>query len=107
MPSRLDGNVHWHVDCGKNLAFIRDNHQSPCVETSRLWPTALTTNQYDYVSIQPHYGTTIEQDVEVIAHWMKLQPKATFVIHTGWARHADWADDHREFLTGESKMAEN
>ena len=22
---------------------------------------------------------------------MKLQPAATFVIHTGWARHADWA----------------
>ena len=90
IPSQLDGNVQWHIDCGKNLAYIRENYQAPCVSTSRLWPTALTTTQYDYVSIQPHYGTTIEADVEVISYWMKLQPKAIFVIHTGWARHAEW-----------------
>ncbi len=93
IPSQLDGNVHWHVDCGKNLAYIRDNFRAPCVGSSRLWPTALTTTQYDFVSVQPHYGTTIQDDVAVISSWMKHQPKAVFVIHTGWARHADWAEE--------------
>lgn len=93
IPSRLDGNVQWHVDCGKNLVFIRDNFQNPCVGSSQLWPTALKSNQYDYVSVQPHYGTTIDDDVQVISNWMSLQTKATFVIHTGWARHADWAQE--------------
>jgi hypothetical protein len=88
VPSRLDGNVHWHVDCGKSLKFIHESPESPCVQTSRLWPLALRTAQYDMISVQPHYGTTLEEDEEVISAWLKLQPRAVFVIHTGWARHA-------------------
>ncbi len=88
VPSRLDGVVQWHVDCGKNLKFIRDHPQEPCVKTSKLWPNALKQKQYDIVCVQPHYGSTIDEDAGVIAEWLTLQPNAVFVIHTGWARAA-------------------
>lgn len=87
VPSRLDGDVQWHVDCGKSLPFIHDNPQKPCVKTSTLWPGALKEKQYDVVAVQSHYGATLQEDVAVIEHWLKMQPKAVFVIHTGWAHH--------------------
>ncbi|WP_197455130.1 right-handed parallel beta-helix repeat-containing protein [Stieleria varia] len=96
-PPSLDGNVHWHVDCGKSLQFIQLHPESPCVATSRLWPTAMATTQYDFVTVQPHYGTTVDEDYDVISDWVRQQPSAIFVIHTGWAKHEqfaeEWADD--------------
>ena len=94
VPSRLDGDVQWHVDCGKSLPFIHDNPEMPCVKTSTLWPTALKAKQYDIVSVQPHYGATLAEDVSVISKWLRMQPKAVFVIHTGWAHHAKRADEY-------------
>lgn len=85
-PSLLDGNVHWHVDCGKPLTYIRDNPENPCVGSSRLWPLAIETTAYDFVSVQPHGGTTLQEDIDVISRWVSQQPQATFIIHTGWAR---------------------
>ena len=93
VPSALSGDVQWHVDCGVNLPYIYAHPEKPCVKTSTLWPKALAEKQYDFVSVQPHYGSTIAQDVETISAWMKLQPKAVFVIHTGWAFHARRADE--------------
>ena len=96
LPQALDGDVQWHIDCGKSLTYIRDNPQEPCVKTSTLWPDALANKQYDYISIQPHYGTTLTEDLEVISGWIKGQPGATIIIHTGWAFHekraAEYAD---------------
>lgn len=92
-PSLLDGDVQWHVDCGVNLQHIYAHPEKPCVKTSTLWPKALAEKQYDFVSVQPHYGSTVAQDVETISAWMKLQPKAVFVIHSGWAFHARRADE--------------
>jgi hypothetical protein len=88
VPSRLDGDVQWHVDCGKSLPWMFDDPAKPCVKTSTLWPQGLKAKQYDFVSVQPHYGSTLEQDVRVISAWLKMQPKAVFIIHTGWAHHA-------------------
>lgn len=88
VPSRLDGDVQWHVDCGKPLTYIQAKPTEPCVKTSTLWPAALEEKQYDIVSFQPHYGTTLKEDVEAIATWLNLQPDAVVVIHTGWARSA-------------------
>lgn len=88
VPSRLSGEVDWHVDCGKNLQYIYEHPEEPCVKSSKLWPTALKEKQYDIVCTQAHYGSTVNEDAEVIAHWLKLQPDAIFVIHTGWARSA-------------------
>jgi hypothetical protein len=87
-PALLVGDVQWHVDCGVNLQHIYAHPEKPCVKTSTLWPKALAEKQYDFVSVQPHYGSTVAQDVETISAWMKLQPKAVFVIHSGWAFHA-------------------
>lgn len=95
-PSQLEGYVRWHVDCGKSLPFLQAHPERPCVTSSRVWPEALTTAQYDVISVQPHYGSTLAEDVEVISEWVRMQPRAVFVIHTGWARHrdleAEWAD---------------
>ncbi|MGB7343248.1 MAG: hypothetical protein WBD20_03490 [Pirellulaceae bacterium] len=93
VPSKLDGDVKWHVDCGKNLVFVRDNPLKPCVGSSTLWPQALKEQQFDIVSFQPHYGTTVDQDVGVISGWIALQPKAVVVIHTGWPRQASLAEE--------------
>ena len=87
VPSLLDGDVQWHVDCGKSLPFMYANPEKPCVKSSALWPTALKKKQYDIISIQPHYGSTLAEDIETISKWMKMQPDAIIVIHTGWAHH--------------------
>ncbi|MDA0590686.1 MAG: hypothetical protein O3C17_22030 [Planctomycetota bacterium] len=93
VPGLLDGDVQWHVDCGVSLPFIHARPEKPCVNTSSLWPTALRDGQYNVVSVQPHYGSTLAEDVATISAWMKLQPKAVFVIHSGWATHAQRADE--------------
>ncbi len=89
VPSRLDEGVEWHVDCGKNLQYIRDNPSDPCVSTSRIWPRALRSAQYDLISFQIHYGSTLEEDLAVISMWLEMQPKAVVLLHTGWPRHAE------------------
>ncbi|MCE9563246.1 MAG: hypothetical protein K8U57_14475 [Planctomycetes bacterium] len=101
VPDRLSGDVQWHVDCGVSLPFIHANPGKPCVKNSTLWPTALRDKQYDVISVQPHYGSTLKQDVETISAWMKLQPKAVFVIHTGWGRHAQHMDEFTGYAAPE------
>jgi hypothetical protein len=84
-PKKLDGDVQWHVDCGKSLPYIHDHPGKPCVKSSKIWTKALKQKQYDILSIQPHYGTSLKKDVDTISKWMAMQPKAVIVIHTGWA----------------------
>lgn len=103
VPSKLDGDVQWHVDCGKSLPYMYEHPEMPCVAASTLWPTALKEKQYDFVSVQTHYGATLAEDVETISKWMAMQPKATFVIHTGWARSATRAEEYSS-KTSEGKM---
>jgi hypothetical protein len=97
VPQRLDGDVQWHVDCGVPLPYIYAKPDQPCVKASTIWPKALRDKQYDIVSVQPHYGSTLAQDVETVSAWMKLQPNAVFVIHSGWAKHASQADEFASF----------
>lgn len=104
MPSLLAGDVQWHVDCGTSLPFVHANPGKPCVKSSTLWPTALRDKQYDVVSVQPHYGSTLTQDVETISAWMKLQPKAIFVIHSGWARHTQHVDEFGGYAAPEQMV---
>jgi Right handed beta helix region len=93
IPAALDGEVYWHVDCGKNLPYIRKHPDAPCVESSTLWPYGLRLGPFDFVVFQPHYGSTLEQDAETIESWLVDQPDATLVIHTGWARQATLRDE--------------
>ena len=88
VPSKLDGDTQWHVDCGKSLPYIVEHPEEPCVKTSTLWPEALGQKQYDVISLQVHYGSTLAQDVEAISKLIEHQRKAVIVIHTGWARSA-------------------
>lgn len=101
VPPLLSGDVQWHVDCGVNLQHIEANPDKPCVKESTLWPTALREKQYDFVSVQPHYGSTLAKDVETISAWMKLQPQAIFVIHSGWAFHAQREAEFASFASPE------
>lgn len=94
-PALLDGDVQWHVDCGKSLPYIHEHPEQPCVKTSTLWPTALKDKQYDLISVQPHYGSTLPEDVSTISQWIEMQPKATFIIHTGWARSETREDEYK------------
>ena len=89
VPSLLADDTQWHVDCGVPLHRIHAKPDKPCVKTSTIWPNALAQKQYDQISIQPHYGATFSQDLETISIWVELQPKATVIIHTGWAFHAE------------------
>ncbi|MCA9067873.1 MAG: hypothetical protein KDA84_03060, partial [Planctomycetaceae bacterium] len=98
VPSQLDGDVQWHVDCGKSLPYIAAHPEKPCVKNSTLWPQALKEKQYDFVSVQPHYGSTLAEDVETISAWMKSQPNAIFVIHSGWARQVQRADEFASYV---------
>lgn len=94
VPSKLDGDVQWHVDCGKSLPYIFEHPEMPCVKTSTLWPQALNEKQYDLLSFQVHYGSTLADDVATIAKWLAMQPKAVCVIHTGWAHHEKRAAEY-------------
>ena len=87
VPSLLDGDVEWHVDCGKSLPWMHANPEQPCVKSSQLWPTALKDKQYDIITVQPHYGSTLDEDAATISKWIALQPTAVVVVHTGWAHH--------------------
>ena len=92
-PQYLEDSL-WHVYCGKNLDYIFNNPQGHCISTSTPWPDALSDNQFEYISVQPFNGTTLEQDRDIIAYWMTLQPQAKFVIHSGWTAHATFVDDY-------------
>ena len=94
VPSLLDGDVQWHVDCGKSLPYIFAHPEKPCVKNSTLWPKALKEKQYDLISVQAHYGATLKEDADVISKWVEMQPRATFIIHTGWARSATRASEY-------------
>ncbi|MFM7863807.1 MAG: hypothetical protein ACKPHU_06315, partial [Planctomycetaceae bacterium] len=99
VPQRLDGDVQWHVDCGVSLPHIFAHPEQPCVRESTVWPQALRDRQYEIVSVQPHYGSTLTQDVETISNWMKLQPRAVFVVHSGWAFHTQRAGEFDSLAT--------
>lgn len=104
VPSRLDGDVQWHVDCGKSLPYIFAHPEKPCVKNSTLWPNALKEKQYDLISVQSHYGSTLSEDADVISKWVEMQPGATFIIHTGWARSATQAKEYADKdITGKMK----
>lgn len=100
VPSKLDGDVQWHIDCGKSLPFIYENPEKPCVKNSTLWPEALKGKSYDVISVQVHYGSTLEQDVAVLSEFVRMQPKAVFVIHSGWARAASRAEEYSAKSSG-------
>lgn len=100
VPSGLDGDVQWHVDCGKSLPFIYENPGKPCVKNSTIWPEALRENSYDLISVQVHYGSTVEQDVAVLSEFVRMQPKAVFVIHSGWARSKTRAEEYAAKTAG-------
>lgn len=104
LPGLLDGDVQWHVDCGKNLKFIHDNPAAPCVKTSTLWPEALSSKQYDLLCVQPHFGTSLDEDVAAISAWLKLQPTAALVIHTGWNRAAEFNATYHHKSTNTGQM---
>ena len=89
-PNEISG-AQWHIACNQNLQYIFDNPTNSCLASSTLLDSALVDNTYDYVSVQPFYGTTLAQDAAIIAAWMDLQPGAIFVLHTGWSGHATHA----------------
>ncbi len=104
VPQRLDGDVQWHVDCGVSLPYIYAHPGNPCVKKSTIWSTALHDKQYDVVSVQPHYGSTLTRDVATISAWMKLQPNAVFVIHSGWAFHKRCADEFASYTSADEMV---
>ncbi|QDT63448.1 hypothetical protein [Calycomorphotria hydatis] len=94
LPRLLDGDVQYHIDCGKNLPYIEANPEEPCVKHSTLWPQALADRQYTYFSMQPHYGSTLESDVITISNWLRMQPNSIVIIHSGWARQVSREDEY-------------
>lgn len=94
LPGLLDGNIQWHVDCGKNLKYIYEHPKKPCVRTSTSWDKALSRQQFDVLCVQPHFGTNLDEDADTISKWLSTQKKAKLVIHTGWSRHEDFCRDY-------------
>lgn len=90
--NRIAGTT-WHIDCGKSLPFIEANPDNPCVASSTLWPTALASQQFDALVVQPHYDT-VAANVATISNWMAMQPNAVLVIHQAWGPHATFADEY-------------
>ena len=94
LPYAFDGDLQYHIDCGKSLPYIFEHPEKPCVKQSALWTKALKEKQYDFFSVQPHYGSTLKTDAETISKWIKMQPKAVIIIHSGWAKQKTRAEEY-------------
>lgn len=84
---RYAGEFDHVINCNQSLQQIFERPEQTCLKQvpgARPWDTAFEEVSYDYVTVQPFTGTSLAQDVAAIGHWMKLQPEATFIIHTGW-----------------------
>ncbi len=104
MPSLLDGDVQWHVDCGRSLKYIHDHPEQPCVKSSVSWPTALKKQQYDFLCVQPFTGSNLDSDVAVISKWMSMQPSAIVILHTGWSRADEFEQSYHAKLDDKQTM---
>lgn len=82
-PRHLDDIYGWHADCGVGLPYIYANPNNPCVTNSIIWPTALSTQTFSHVTVQPA-GDTVANNVFAISQWMQMQPSAQFVYHLRW-----------------------
>ncbi|MDA8745877.1 hypothetical protein N9N28_14710 [Rubripirellula amarantea] len=94
-PMLFDQPTNWHIRSGRNLQYIIDNLSELNGTESTSWDVGLVEQQYDRLVVQPHFRSTLQQDVDVISEWMELQPDAKVLIHTGWARHVDLAETYK------------
>ncbi|TWT55030.1 hypothetical protein Pla22_26840 [Rubripirellula amarantea] len=90
-PMLFDQPTDWHIRSGRNLPYILDHPSELNGTDSTSWDVGLVDHQYDWLVIQPHFRSTLQEDVDAISHWMQLQPNAKVLLHTGWARHAEIA----------------
>ena len=82
----LDGVVGYNINSGATLKYAYDRTTADAFSPdSGPWREAFAANQYDFVTVQPSPGTTLDEDATAIVAWMALQPDATFILHTGWA----------------------
>ena len=82
----LDGVVGYNINSSATLKSSYDRTTADSTSPdSGPWREAFAANQYDFVSVQPSPGTTLNEDATAIVAWMALQPHATFILHTGWA----------------------
>lgn len=58
------------------------------MKTSTPWPKAWKETQFNQISFQPHYGSTIDEDADVIGKWLTMQRDARVLVHPGWSRTA-------------------
>lgn len=100
-PADLDSFPAWQIYCGMSLDFIFNNPMGHCVNPSTLWPDVLEppATEFDYISFQPVpvSGSTQQQDIDAITHWLAEQPLCTrVVIQQTWPVQARWEADLHE-----------
>ena len=81
------GSFEQTINCNQNLDTIFNNPSDTCLPQraeSVPWDEAFATEEFEFVTVQPFRGTSLSQDVAAISEWMRLQPEATFIVHTGW-----------------------
>jgi len=83
-----------HVFCGKNLDYILNNPLAHCSGNQSVPWTEALLDPISVVSVQPHFGTTLDEDVNAINTWVAMQsPDTLWMIHSGWNREADLVAD--------------
>jgi hypothetical protein len=103
----LDGTVGYNIGNGTNLQGAYNDttaaYTAMGTDTSLgAWRYALkdaaTRTNYDFVTVQPFRNTTpsetLAQAATCIQNWMALQPNATFVLHTGWAKQSEFESEY-------------
>lgn len=101
VPSHMQGDVKWHIDYGRNLKNIFQSPDSPGLRSSTPWPRAFRRDDFDVLVVQPHFGTTLEQDIQIISIWMAREPSASLIIHTGWTYHAEFETKYHSLFDPE------
>ena len=85
--------VEYQIAGGQNLTWQlthpdggEGDGTAKLTKTSKPWGTALGDKPYDVLVIQPYLGTTKEEDIAAISHWMEMetQQAAKVLIHIGW-----------------------
>lgn len=100
-PTLLQGDVQWQIACNRSLADAFANPDYSCISSSTSWDSAFESKDYDYVMVQPFYGTTLAEDARVISQIMDRQPRARIMIHTSWSSANTLEQVYESRISGE------
>ena len=81
------------------MQFICENPTEHCVNSSTQWDVALPAENFEYVTVQPFQGTTLQEDIDAICKFISMQsPLTKWILHPAWS--VPWGQFVAEYEAG-------